>query len=159
MFGSEAPHDSTSVKSRTGFVIHVANCPIIWASRLQGLVATSTCESEYNALSDAMRDVLPLQELLRTVASAMGFDQNVITEFRTTMHEDNSAALKVANLGPGQFTPRTKFYSVKVHWFRQFLDSLTQVVKIDTKLQRADIFTKALNTDTFETIRELLCGW
>ena len=159
LFGSEQPHDSSSVKSRTGFVICVANCPVVWRSSLQQSVATSTTEAEYNALSEAMRDVIPMQHLLGVVSSAIGNDQVLQTSFQTTIHEDNAAALRLANLLPGQFTPRTKHYSVKVHWFRSFLSDTCRVVKIDTSEQRADIFTKSLSPDTFEHIRKLLCGW
>jgi len=33
------------------------------------------------------------------------------------------------------------------------------VLKVESKLQLADIFTKGLPKSTFETIRELLMGW
>jgi hypothetical protein len=38
--------DPSCVKSRTGFAICVANCPVIWSSKLQGDIATSTMETE-----------------------------------------------------------------------------------------------------------------
>jgi hypothetical protein len=89
----------------------------------------------------------------------VGYQAALATNFQTTVHEDNAACLKLANLSPGQFTPRTKFYAVKMHWFRSHLSDRCKVVKIDTKLQRADILTKSLSADKFETIRKLLCGW
>ncbi|KAG7341235.1 reverse transcriptase RNA-dependent DNA polymerase [Nitzschia inconspicua] len=55
----EDKSDPTCVKSRTGFAICVANCPVIWSSKLQGDIATSTMEAEYSALSSAMRELLP----------------------------------------------------------------------------------------------------
>jgi hypothetical protein len=151
LFGYEQPHDPSSVKSRTGYVICVANCPVIWSSRLQHLIATSTTEAEYNALSDSMREVLPLQELLQVIATTVGYQAALATNFQTTVHEDNAACLKLANLSPGQFTPRTKFYAVKMHWFRSHLSDRCKVVKID--------MTKSLSADKFEAIRKLLCGW
>ena len=39
-------------------------CPIIWASKLQSQVALSTTEAEYIAMSMALRDVIPVMELL-----------------------------------------------------------------------------------------------
>ena len=50
--------DPSSVKSRTGYVILFANCPLLWASKLQTEVALSTTEAEYIALSQAMRDLI-----------------------------------------------------------------------------------------------------
>jgi hypothetical protein len=51
----EDKQDPSCVKSRTGFAICVANCPVIWSSKLQGDIATSTMEAEYSALSMTMR--------------------------------------------------------------------------------------------------------
>ncbi len=56
--------DPVCVKSRTGFVIMLGGCPLLWVSRLQTEIALSTTEAEYIALSTAMRDVLPARALL-----------------------------------------------------------------------------------------------
>jgi hypothetical protein len=48
--------DSSCVKSCTGYVIKLSNCPVIWGSRLQGEIVLSTMEAEYNALSLSMRE-------------------------------------------------------------------------------------------------------
>ena len=138
----------------------MANCPVIWSSKLQVDIATSTMEAEYNALSAAMKSVLPLLELLKTVAKGAGVSDEQVTKFKTTVWEDNVGALTLANMEPGRMTPRSKFYAVKYHWFRSHLKpNRIEVVKIDTKEQRADILTKGLTQVTFEQVRRLLCGW
>ena len=55
------------VLSRTGFVIMYAGCPITWCSKLQTEIALSTTESEYIALSQAMREVIPFMNLMMEV--------------------------------------------------------------------------------------------
>ena len=50
--------------SRTGYVIMYANCTIHWVSRLQTEIALSTAKAEYLALSQALRNVIPLTTLL-----------------------------------------------------------------------------------------------
>jgi Reverse transcriptase (RNA-dependent DNA polymerase) len=156
----EDKQDPSCVKSRTGFSICVANCPVIWSSKIQVDIATSTMEAEYNALSAAMKSVLPLLELLKTVAKGSGVSDEHVTKFKTTVWEDNVGALTLANMEPGRMTPRSKFYAVKYHWFRSHLKpNRVEVVKIDTKEQRADILTKGLVKATFEHVRRLLCGW
>eukprot|EP00957_Ditylum_brightwellii_P003354 254137-Ditylum_brightwellii.AAC.1 len=35
--------DASTAKSRSGYVVSYAGCPIIWASKLQTQVALSTC--------------------------------------------------------------------------------------------------------------------
>jgi len=46
--------DPLTAKSRTGFVITFARCPIAWASKLQTEVALSTTEAEFIALSEGL---------------------------------------------------------------------------------------------------------
>ncbi|KAG7369081.1 reverse transcriptase RNA-dependent DNA polymerase [Nitzschia inconspicua] len=159
----EDKSDPSCVKSRTGFSICVANCPVIWSSKLQGDIATSTMEAEYSALSSAMRELLPFRDLLLALAPSIGVNTDHSTVFRTTVHEDNAGALALAHLEPGRVTPRSKHYAVKLHWFRSKLVAAgphpITIVKIDTALQRADILTKALTKNKFVVIRKQLCGW
>jgi hypothetical protein len=60
LWGYEDPQDPSCIKSRTGYVICFMDCPVVWVSKLQTDIATSTQELEYNAFSMAMRDLLPL---------------------------------------------------------------------------------------------------
>jgi hypothetical protein len=160
LYGRELRSDPTNVKSRTGYVICLNSCPIIWSSKLQESIALSTMMAEYYALSTAMREVLPLRNLVLTVAGGCGLNEHCLTTFKTTVHEDNSGALALALLEPGQHTARSKFYDVKVHWFRSHLKpNNIEVKKIDTKIQLADIFTKPLTCDVFAPLRKLLMGW
>ena len=61
--------DPSSTKSRTGYVIMYQGCPILWVSKLQTQCALSTMESEYLVLSQAMRDLIPLREILKEIMS------------------------------------------------------------------------------------------
>ena len=159
MWGYEDKDNPVSVKSRTGFVIFIANCPVIWASKLQTDIALSTMEAEYNALSIAMRSVLPLQVLTKEISQHIDLLDGKAT-FKTTTYEDNAGALVLATLEPGRITPRSKHYGIKYHWFRSKLKpNKIEIVKVESKLQRADMFTKALRTNQFKENRELTCGW
>jgi hypothetical protein len=76
------------------------------------------------------------------------------------MWEDNNGALSLAKMEPGQMTPCSKHYAVKYHWFRSHLSpNSVNILKIDTNLQKANIFTKGLRVEKFRDIRKLLCGW
>jgi hypothetical protein len=48
-----------------------AGCPIIWVSKLQSEVALSTTEAEFIALSQAMRDLIPLLGILEEVTNVL----------------------------------------------------------------------------------------
>ena len=160
LYGKETRTDPANVKSRTGFVICLNDCPIVWASKLQQSIALSTMMAEYYALSTCMMEVIPLRNTVAAVAKGMGIDEHCLTSFKTTVWEDNMGALTLANLEPGQSTPRSKFYDVKVHWFRSHLEAgKLEVEKIDTVDQLADMFTKPLSREVFERLRLRLMGW
>ena len=109
---------------------------------------------EHEYLRREHRDILTGQNAL------LRCSEDCITSFKTTVWEDNVGALTLANLEPGQSTPRSKFYDVKVHWFRQHLQpGILEVLKIDTENQLADIFTKPLVREIFERLRYKLMGW
>ena len=56
LYPVENNQDPVSVQSRTGYILFLANCPLLWVSKLQTEVATSTMEAEYIALSQSVRD-------------------------------------------------------------------------------------------------------
>jgi hypothetical protein len=77
--------DPASVKSQTGYVILIANCLMLWASKLQTEVALSTTEAEYIALSQAMRDLIPLRALLQDIISTTSITLGPSTTFSTVL--------------------------------------------------------------------------
>jgi hypothetical protein len=72
LLGYTDRNEPSCVKSRTGYVINIKNCPVIWKSKLQSCIASSTMEVEYNALSMAMRDVSPLHNLAIEIRKGVG---------------------------------------------------------------------------------------
>ncbi len=56
-------HDPHCVRSCTGYVICLANCPVIWKSKLQTEIALSTMEARYVALSSSCRNLFPLIDI------------------------------------------------------------------------------------------------
>ena len=42
------------VKYGTGYIIEITNCPVLWVSTMQMTITTSTMESEYTVLSQAL---------------------------------------------------------------------------------------------------------
>jgi hypothetical protein len=135
-------HDPISVKSRTGYVITFASCPVLWSSKLQSEIALSTTESEYIAMSQAARDILPLRDLLKEFSSVT---QLIVgdTIAHSTIYEDNKGCIDLANAP--KLRPRTKHIGIKYHHFRSHVASgAIKIQWIDSKHQLADIFTKPL---------------
>jgi hypothetical protein len=72
MWGYKDTQDPSSVKSQTGFIIFLNDCPIVWQSKLQTDIASSTMESESNSLAIAIRNVLALQNFSRYIIRGLG---------------------------------------------------------------------------------------
>ena len=135
-----------------------ANCPLSWASKMQTEVALSTTEAEYVALSTALRECMPLMQLIKELQTH-GFD---IIESKPKVHcrvfEDNSGALIMATEHKAR--PRTKHLNVKYHHFRdQVVNGEITVHAIDTTVQCADLLTKPLNEELTNRHRKFIQGW
>ena len=65
-----AQMDPSTAKSRSGWIVFYAGCPVCWASKLQSQVALSTTEAEYIAMSIALRDVIPVMNLIDEMKNA-----------------------------------------------------------------------------------------
>jgi hypothetical protein len=135
-------------------MIYIADCPVLWTSKMQGDIATCTIEAEYTALSMSMRDVLPIKQVLMEIYNSIGLSKGQEVTFKTTARKDNNGALWLATMEPGKSMPRSKHYAVKMHWFcEKPKPNKIEIQKINTKLQRANILTKSLRTDSFREIR------
>ena len=151
------PGNPNNVMSRTGFVIYYAGCPILWKSKLQTEIALSTTESEYIALSQALRDVIPMMALLLELNKLI--DIHIPKpDIHCKVFEDNNSCIAVAE--SPKFTPRTKHIAIKYHHFRSFVKNKSiNISHIGTKEQIADIFTKPLEGALFIYLRKKLSGW
>jgi hypothetical protein len=153
-----AESDRSTARSRTGYIILYGGCPIVWASKLQTEIALSSTESEYVALSQALREVIPLIRLIKELDAA-GFDVNSKTpEIHCKLFEDNVGALTMAKTP--KMRPRTKHMNLKYHHFRESVeDGTVSIHQISTEEQTADILTKPLGIDLFEKFRKKMMGW
>jgi hypothetical protein len=153
-----AEGDSSTSKSRTGYVIKYAGCPIVWQSKLQTETALSTTEAEYVALSSALREVICLMELLKE-AQRHGIPNVTATpEIHCKVFEDNSGALAMAQVP--KMRPRTKHLNVKYHHFRDHVArGETSLHPVASANQEADIYTKPLPMTLFARLCFAILGW
>ena len=158
-YGYEDMTDPSCVKSRTGYVITVAGCPVLWQSKLQTETALSTMEAEVVALCHCTRELIPIMNMVKSLAPVVGLPFNGTT-MNVSIHEDNAGALILADTLPPQYTPRSKHYHIKTIWVQEQIKKLEiKLVKIATSEQLDDIFTKPLPRVVFEYLRKKLMGW
>jgi hypothetical protein len=93
-----APVDPSTAKSQSGWIFFYAGCPVSWASKLQSQVALSTTKAEYIAMSQTLRDVIPVMGLLQEMRERKF--QVICTEpyMYCKIFVDNSGALELARL-------------------------------------------------------------
>jgi hypothetical protein len=156
--GGEAVNDSTTAKSRSGYVLLYAGCPILWASKLQTEIALSSTEAEYIAISSTTREVIPLLRLMEETRQH-GLPINVEKgQVHCRIFEDNSGALEMAQTP--KMRPRTKHINIKYHHFlSQVTTGLLSLHPVSSENQFADIFTKPLPDTPFLKHRKAIMGW
>jgi hypothetical protein len=74
LYGYELNTDPACAKSRTGFLITVSDCPMVWISKLQTETALSTMEAEINALAHCCRELFPVIDIVEEIGKTMGLE-------------------------------------------------------------------------------------
>jgi hypothetical protein len=125
---------------------------------MQTEIALSSTEAEYIALSQSMREVLPLMWLLEE-AQQRGIKINAKPcKVHCKVFEDNEGAIEIAKVP--KMRPRTKHLNIKYHHFREEVSKGTvSIYHVKTEDQMADMLTKPLDQKLFEAHREKMMGW
>ena len=126
-----------------------------YTKAIQSLIALSTTEAEYVALSTALREVIAIIHLLEDLkGNGLPIHHSTpIIKCRT--FEDNMSCVKLANNHKSR--PRTKHFALRLHHFRSHIvRKIITIEHVSTKDQLADIFTKPLPKAQFTKLRDLI---
>jgi hypothetical protein len=145
---SDYAGDPVMRKSTSGLVLTVNGAPIIWKSKLQTIVALSTCDGEFISAAAAVREALWFQKIYLFV---MNYPESI------KLYCDNESALSLLKSSVSKVTGRTKHIDVQ-YWF--VLDHIMkgdivpQFIRSEEML--ADGFTKPYSGPTTdENMRRL----
>ncbi len=116
MYGYEKTTDPSCVKSRSGYAVLVADCPVVWQSKLQTETACSTMEAEVIAIAHCARELFPVMDMVNLLSQKVKLPIGNAS-MNVSIHEDNAGALILAETLPPKFTPRSKHYAIKTIWF------------------------------------------
>ena len=121
-------------------------------------IAMSSTESEYTGASYALREAIPVMELLKEMQQMNIAIPSSSARVHCRLHEDNSGALEILN--KAKYRPRTKHLLVKLHHFRDYVTrGEISIHPIRTQDQQADYLTKPVNEETLTKLRKLVQGW
>jgi hypothetical protein len=133
--------------SRGGSIFFLNNGPVLWLSRKQPCIATSTTESKYVDASLTSKEVVWARRLL----TDLRFSQTK----PTPLFSDNQSAICLVR-NP-EFHKRTKHIDVVYHLIREIqARGEIAIFYVPTRLQLADILTKAFTLDIFQKLRAAL---
>ena len=127
--------------SITGFVIFFMDVAIAWRSKAQRHVTLSSTEAEYVSISDVVKEILFIKQLL----GHMGYD----LELPIKVHVDNVGAIFMSRSNVNSIT--TRHVNMRYHFIRELVENETiEIIFIKTKENVADLFTKNLSSVDFE---------
>jgi hypothetical protein len=142
---SDFAGDVTQRKSTGGFVFMFGGAAVAWSSKLQSIVATSTCEAELVAAARAVKEALYFGKLMADVCGAF---------HPLTLCVDNQAAVVLLRNPAAGANNRTKHVDVCYQFARHRVAiGDVKVEYISTTHMVADIMTKQLPGPVFRTHR------
>ena len=124
--------DPDRIRSISGLVFILGGNTISWKSGLQRVVALSTTESEYMALTEAVKESVWLKGLMME----FGYDQKAVE-----IHCDSQSA--IAHSKNNVHHERTKHIDVKYHYIRDVISD--GAVEVLTKVLAVGKFQASLN--------------
>ena len=134
--------------STTGNLFLMTGGPISWLNKKQAVVALSTSEAEYVALSSATQEAVWLRKLLI-------LDLQVTSPEPTMLMEDNQGAISIAK-NPVAHS-RTKHISICYHYIREAVqEGIVNLCYCPTEQMIADLLTKPLPRECFKMLRDAM---
>lgn len=130
-------------KSTSGGCFFLGNNLIAWLRKKQNYVSFSTAESEYIAMGSCCTQLLWMKQM----SADYGMESGVLQ-----VYCDSKSAIDISK-NPVQHS-RTKHIDVKHHFIRELVEKKQVLIEhVETEVQLADMFTKALDFSHFSFLR------
>ncbi|CAM6099455.1 unnamed protein product [Calypogeia fissa] len=126
-------------KSTSGYTFPLAGGCVSWRSTKQRCISQSSTEVEYVAATKATKEAIWLNKLVRDLG---------ILQSSLDLHCDSNSALHIA---ANRMTHgRVKHIDIRYHFIRQAVsDKQIELIKIEGKLNPADMLTKVIPLESF----------
>ena len=140
--------DKSDRKSNTGFICMLNGGTVSWCCRKQSVVALSSTEAEYIALTETCKEVVWLKEL------AKGFDIDAEVFRKVKLCTDNQSCMAIVK--NENFSNRTKHIDARYHYIRSLVtDGKVYLEYVPTEVNIADLLTKPLGPTRISELMRL----
>lgn len=138
---SDFANDTDTRISVYGYIIYFAGVPVAWKSKGMRSVVLSTTEAEYVAVSEVVKEISFIIQMLRGM--------NIEVQVPVLVHIDNVGAIWLAN--NKTTSERTKHVDIRAHYVREFIvDETIGIVFVHSDDNDSDIFTKNLKCELYD---------
>ena len=130
---SDFASDKETRISVFGYIIYFCGIPIAWRSKGMKSVVLSTTEAEYMALSEVVKELKFIVQLLQTM--------NIEVKLPITVYVDNVGAIWLSN--NRTTSDRTKHIDIRTAFVKEYQEDGKIIIKfVKSEENEADIFTK-----------------
>uniref|UniRef100_A0A251ULI3 Putative reverse transcriptase, RNA-dependent DNA polymerase n=1 Tax=Helianthus annuus TaxID=4232 RepID=A0A251ULI3_HELAN len=136
-----------SRRSTSGYCVFLGDNLISWSAKRQPTVSRSSAEAEYRGVANAVAETTWIRNLL--------FELHTPLTRASVVFCDNVSAVYLSN-NPVQHQ-RTKHIEIDIHFVREKVRlGHIKVLHVPSSMQYADIFTKGLSRELFQSFRSSL---
>jgi hypothetical protein len=115
-FDADHAHDHQTWRSITGIIVFVGSTPVLWPSKHQGCIATSTYTAEFVAMRSAIEEVISIQYMLRCLG--------ILVTKPTNLYGDNFGVIQSATIPEGELK-RNMLLSLNTMFVNQLQQDLS----------------------------------
>ncbi len=139
-FDADHAHDHVTRRSISGIIVFVGSTPVLWQSKRQGCIATSTYCAEFVSMRSAVEEAISIRYMLRCLGVP-------ITK-PTNLYGDNFGVIQSAEIPEGEL--KKKHIAISYHYVREAITAkIVNARWCRSHENFADVCTKALGTTVF----------
>jgi hypothetical protein len=139
-FDSDHAHDKVTGRSISGVIILVGSTPVVWRSKRQGAVQTSTYGAEFSAMRLATEEIIAMRYMLRSLG--------IKVSNPSSLSGDNAGV--ISNTSSPDATLKKKHIALSFHSVRENVSAgVVYPHQISSENNIADLLTKPLDRNTF----------
>ena len=142
---SDHAHDKATRKSLTGLLAYVGSTPVLWLSKRQGSIASSTYAAEFSALRTATEEAISLRYMLRCLGCNVPTDGSCPTK----IFGDNLAVIQSSQNPAADLSK--KHVAISFHTVREAIAArIVEPYWLKGKYNLSDIMTKQIPKPEFK---------